>query len=305
MKKITVILLCFISVLSMAQTRNINKTYLTDITEQYLEAMVRGKLEGLPLATNLKVTSNSKASKLGKGDTWKPGVRFVNRYTFVDPITRTSMFFGTVAGGWPEKEGKRVWWSYIVRLTVDKEGNIFEIEEQSSRGNNAAANLARPWKEAAIFAPVIPEDERVSTEELIRVSDTYFTALTTGEGTDVLFSSNMQRTEMGGYTVNQVQEEWPGSKFPRGTTSSGRYQFEKDKGFQWRVDNRRWYIVDEARGIAVAIVQFNKHGEKGRSGMTIIEAFKVVNGRIDFIWAPAFNHNLEDSGWSDWERPNK
>lgn len=72
--------------------------------------------------------------------------------------------------------------------------------------------------------------------------------------------------------------------------------------FRWPTDNRRYYIVDEARGVVVGIGQLRQFGEDGIPGLTLIEAFKVVNGRIDFLWAPAFNWAVEDSGWPDWER---
>lgn len=317
-----------------ANLHTCSKAYLTDITEQYLEAMVRGSLDGLPLASNLRVTSNSRVVKAGEGDTWKPGVRIVNRYTFLDPATRTSIFFGTIASGWPELESKRVWWHYAVRLSVDIEGKIFEIEEQSCRGQGAD-RVERPFKEAAIFASVLPEDERVSASELIHAAGSYFDALTSGDGSDGLFGPDCQRTECGVYTVNQTletfeadtanqtpeppqMEEFPPGLPPGGGTpgpppggflpgfpGSVRSEFDLDDKFRWPVDNRRYYIIDEARGVVVAVVQFHRFGEDGIPGLTLFEAFKVVNGRISFIWAPAFTFCLEESGWPDWERPKR
>ena len=284
-----------------------DKACLSDITEQYLEALARNSVADLPLAPRLRVTSNSQVTDAGKGGTWKDGITIVNRHTFLDPDARTAIFFGTIAGGEPAE--KRLWWHYAVRLTVDDDNQIVEIEEQSNRvGFQSASNVEVPFKEAAAFDSILPEDERVSAAELIRAADSYWDGLTSGEGGDIPFGPDCQRTEFGKYSTNatMTHDRTGDPAFvpvPR-IGKSCRSFFDGPK-FRWRTDNRRYYIIDEARGVIVGIGQLHKFGEDGIPGLTLIEAFKVVNGRIKLLWAPAFEWEIDESGWPDWERSER
>ena len=280
-----------------------NKTCLLDVTEEYLEAMVRGDVDRLALSDKIKSTSNSQNVSLGEGDTWQPGITVVNRYTFVDPATRTSIFFGTIAGN-PAED--RVWWHYAVRLTLDKNGDLVEIEEQSTRGGFQTANRVEvPFKEAAIFDAVLPKDEQANEDDLIRVADLYWSALSSGEIEGPLFSPDCQRTEFGTYSTNNPvthDERKPDHIEKAKVGKSCRWFFDFGPKFHWPTDNRRYYIVDVPRGVVVGIGQLHQAGEEGIPGITLIEAFKIVSGRIEFLWAPALDWGTEESGWPDWSR---
>ena len=282
-----------------------DKACLSDITERYLDAMAYGVVDALPLATDLRVTSNSQIVKLGEGETWQPGITIVNRHTFLDPRTQTAIFFGTVAG---KPDENRAWWHYAVRLSIDANGDLFEIEEQSTQlGFQTADKVEIPFKEAPVFDALLPEDERVSTAELVRVADSYWEGLTTGNGDKVPFGPDCQRTEFGKYSTNATQthpRDADPDFIPEPKTGKSCRMFFDGPKFRWTTDNRRYYIVDEARGVVVGIGQLRQFGEEGHPGLTLIEAFKVVNGRIDFLWAPGFNWGLEESGWPDWKRPD-
>jgi hypothetical protein len=90
---------------------------------------------------------------------------------------------------------------------------------------------------------------------------------------------------------------------PKPRTGKSCRSFFDGPKFRWRTDNRRYYIVDEPRGVIVGVGQLHKFGDDGIPGLTLIEAFKVVNGKIELLWAPAFEWEVEESGWPDWERP--
>lgn len=284
-----------------------NKACLNDVTENFLEAKVRGDLSSLELADNIRMTSNSQITPAGTGPTWNDGISFVNRYTFVDESTQTSIFFGTIAGMPREDDQTREWWHYAVRITLDNEGRVLEIEEQANtKGFKHPSKLEVPFKEAAIFNAVLPEDERVPESEMIAAADSYWDALTTGDGNDVPFGPNCQRTEFGSYSTNNpLTHDRTGNPdfVPQQQIGRSCRKFFDGPRFRWPTDNRRYYVVDEARGVVVGIGQLNKFGENGIPGLTLIEAFKIVNGRIEFLWAPAFAWGIEDSGWDDWERP--
>lgn len=278
-----------------------NKACLSDITEQFLEAKVSNSLDGLPLSSELRVTSNTQLIELGEGLSWEPGITITNRHSFLDPKTQSVVFFGIIAGPWPEVESRRVWWHYALRLTADDEGNLVEIEEHV-RDQQDPDTVEKPYIESDIFSSVLPEDERVPESELIAAVESYFDAITYGGGENALFGPDCQRSELGNYRTNQTIETWPFDRFNAGIPSSCRYRFTvREEQFRWNILNRRYYVVDEARGVVAGIFQFNRHGEDGNPPLNVPEAFKIVNGRISYMWAPAFDGATE-SGWPDWER---
>ena len=308
--RLFILLLCSLMAFTscaLAEQSNVNcdKGCLFDVTELYLEAMTSGNPARLPLSPDLRVTSNSELVALGGGATWQPGITINNRYTFVDPDTRTSIFFGTVAG----KPGEnRTWWHLSFRLSLDAKRRIVEIEEQSNTsGFQTADKVEMPFKEAAIFASVLPKDERVSRSELIDAADSYWDALTTGEGGEVPFGPDCQRTEFGSYSTNNPythDERGNPDYVAEPKVGKSCRTFFKGEKFRWRTDNRRYYVADEARGVVVAVGQLHRFGAEGIPGLTLIEAFKIINGRIQYLWVPAFNWGLEESAWPDWNRPS-
>lgn len=276
---------------------------LRDVTEKFLNAKTNNDLSDLPLASNLRVTSNSKAVELGAGETWHAGVTIVNRYTFVDSQTQSVVFFGTIAD---KPDDNRRWWHYSLRLSLDTDGNISEIEEQSNtKGFQTADKVEIPFKESAIFDAVLPLSERVSKAELIKAADSYWDGLTSGKGKDVLFGPDCQRSEFGKYSTNRLYSHDRNADpdfVPTAIIGKSCRAFFDTGRFRWTTDNRRYYIVDEERGIVVGVGQLKKYGKNGIPGLTLMEAFKIKNGRIEFLWAPAFNWSVEESGWPDWER---
>lgn len=278
-----------------------DKTCLSDVTEQFLEVKVTGEIDKLSVASDLRATLNTKEVTLGEGESWETGITIVNRHTFLDPESNTSMFFGTMAGKWPEEEGLRTWWHYVLRLTTDEDGTIREVEEHVL-ADPIAADLPRPFREAPVFSQVLPEDERSDAATMIATANSYFDGITNGDGSNVMFGPDCQRTEKGTFRTNQNVESWNSAKYNVGLATSCRYRFTvRNKQFRWNIDNRRFYIADEARGVVVGIFHFNQHGDDGNPAITVPEALKIVNGRIQYKWAPSFDLS-DSSGWADWDR---
>ena len=282
---------------------------LLDITEQFLEAKTYNNLDGLVLSSDLRATSNSEETELGKGETWEDGITINNRYTFVDAKTGSAIFFGTMAGKPVENpDWRRDWWHYALRLKINAAGEIVEVEEQAiQKGMQWADKVEVPFKEADIFFDLLPEDERVAEAELIAAADAYWDALTTGDASAVPFHPDCQRTEFGKYTTNATIKphgrgipNWQ----PEDHIGPSCRSFHDRPRFRWNVDNRRYYVVDEARGVVVGVGQLNQRCETCNPSITLFEAFKVIDGRLYFLWAPSFDWGFEESGWPDWERPN-
>lgn len=299
----------FLSFLFLAQgtsssAQSCDKTCLYDMTETFLETKARNQPASLNLATNIRATYNSQIVEPGKGDSWIDGVAIVNRHSFVDPQTRTSIFFGTMVGP-PVEEGERRWWHYALRLTLNEAGQILELEEHTNeKGFKLPSSLEVPFQESALFNAVLPEDERSSANEMVAAADAYWQGITIGNEENIPYGPDCQRTEFGGYSTNSPikHNRFAQPDLEKEQVGKSCRKFHDSPNFRWTVENRRYYIVDEARGVVVGIGQLKKFKDDGIPGLTLTEAFKIVNGRIQFLWAPSFQWGKENSGWPDWSR---
>ncbi len=286
-----------------AAASDCDKRCLSDAATSYLEALTNNKTSRLSLAPELRVTSNGQEVELGAGIVWGPAVTVVNRDSFFDSATGIAIVFATIAG---QPQPNRRWWHYALRLKVDAKGRIVEVEEHATEsGFQSASRVEVPFKESDLFDAILPEDERVGITELIAIADDYWSAVNSGQWDKPLFSPDCQRSEFGVYTTNNAysHDQRPLDYVrveKRGKSCSWFLDFAPR--FRWRVDNRRYYIADEARGVVVALAQFHQFGDGGIPGLTLFEAFKIVNGRVQFLWAPAFTWGAESSGWPDWKR---
>jgi hypothetical protein len=138
-----------------------------------------------------------------------------------------------------------------------------------------------------IFLEVIPEDERMSREELVKIGNYYFEGL--------------QRNDTKGYypfTENCV-------RFENGmqTTTDCKKQFESGAvaNIVSRIRDRRFVAVDRERGIAFAFGFFDHHSINWT--WQLAELFKIEKGLIRRI--EAVFHRCPfgmNSGWSTYKQ---
>lgn len=272
---------------------------LLGVLTAYTEALTDDDTSHLAVSASLRVTSNGSVVELGKGQVWGTGRRLPYRQAFVDPVTGAAVFYGIVtnairsarpgarqkAAGAPEH-----WWFYVARLRVE-DRHITEIEEVSyepPKGGFGAdpASLHLPDR---IFDAVLPADERSTRAELFHVADLYFDAVSQKiDYHRVPWHPECERVELGVFTVNS--ERSPGS-------CGGEFQIPSVK---WNVENRRFYIADEARGLVFAIGNFTTPPEyPNNNGSVVFELFKVQDGMIRQIQAFFRGNGQLHSGWGE------
>jgi hypothetical protein len=272
---------------------------LLSFLTEYTEALTDNDTSRLAVATDLRVTSNGAVTELGKGQVWGPGRRLPYRQAFVDPLTGAAVFYGIVTnvirsarpGAKQDSEGvPDHWWFYVVRLKI-VDRRVTEIEEVSyepPQGGFGAApsSLSLPDR---IFDAVLPADERSTRTELFRVANLYFDAVSQKiDYRDVPWHPECQRVELGVFTVNS--ERSPGS-------CGGEFQIPSVK---WNVENRRFYIADEARGLVLAIGNFTTPPEyPNNNGSVVFELFKIQDGMIRQIQAFFRGNGQLHSGWGE------
>src|ERR1700677_4838626 len=74
-------------------THRTSRDALLGMLDQYLDAVIEHDPSSLPLAQNLRVTEDGKATKLGEG-VWKTIAALTYRQSIVDPFTGEAGFFG-------------------------------------------------------------------------------------------------------------------------------------------------------------------------------------------------------------------
>jgi hypothetical protein len=282
---------------------------LEGLMNRYLEAMVAHEPGRLPLSEKVKFTENTIPLPLGEG-LWATASDLPTYRLYVcDPQTGQVALFGLMKeNGFPTLISSR--------LRIE-EGLITEIESIVVRGERPipTENLVRPKQ---LYLDALKPSQRVSREEMVRVSDLYFEGLVRDDGDIVPLRDECNRVENGMQTTNNPGLFPPDLKRPpmpldcRGQISSKAFAYITS------IKPRRWTVVDEERGITFGTFMFHHTGTvksvevpgigtvemipAARRPFTaaINELFKVVSGKIREIEAVmiALPYGAK-SGWDD------
>jgi hypothetical protein len=274
--------------------------------DQYLDAMAANDPNLELFTRGCKFTENGVRLPLGGEGLWYSMTsRGTYKFYVPDEETRQVSYIGTVKeGGATGSNSTESISAVAIRLKIDDNGKISEAEqlvirpetslfeeeeeEKPSRfppTGEAVENMGAPHE---IFTQVIPESERMSREELVRVADFYFEGLQRNDGKGYYpFTDDCERFENGMQT----------------TQTNCKEQFESGQlaGIVTRVRDRRFVSVDRERGIVFAFGFFDHHSINWT--WQLAEIFKIEKGNIRRIEAvflrSAFGLN---SGWSTWEQ---
>jgi len=266
------------------------------IAERFLDVLVRGGIESLPLAESARTTYNGRELPLGQGDVWRAAARIPARQTFVDPESGGVAFFGVISSSTSAHASlvKRTWF-YGVRLAV-RDGLIREVEEISFEGTWAHYSADPGSVEVdPRFEAVLPVEERSSREELERIVEVYCAAVArTGPGSAVAFHPDARRTELGQPTT----DDW---NFPH----SARGDFSNE-GWRWQISNLRSPVMDIARGVIVSIfaLRLDEQSNPLFSPTLVMEAFKIEDGLIRRMFA-VYHAGTGDDGWPGGESDSR
>jgi hypothetical protein len=209
-----------------------------------------------------------------------------------------------------------------VHLRV-KGGKITEAETLVQRNDKSGPGFE---KIGYTWLDPLPESERMSRDELIRVADLYFTGMAKNDGKgNYPFTDDCHRIENGSNSTNAPTP--PGETRPDPKTAtrySGQWgckeQFESGLlHFVTRIRDRRYVSVDPERGLVFVFAFFDHSAGDTRTFQTpngrtvsagpvqpwtweIAEAFRLRNGKIQQIVAimERVPYGM-NSGWSTWE----
>jgi hypothetical protein len=300
-----------------------NRECLTGVAEQYLTALAARDPKRAPFAPTVKFTDNGQELALGDGF-WNSAS---GRGTYV--FHTTDQVLGSVVTLTTMREGveKPVPVLMAVRLRIDNQRRITEVEQLVARGDNmpgAVKNLESMNGPRAAFLRATPPADRVSRAELVRVANMYFSGMQLNDGKGKYpFADDCDRLENGGKTTNGPVRGGGPRPDPKTATSysaawSCREQFESGLiHFVSRIRDRRYVAVDEERGVVAAFAFFDHDAGPSRHFQTpdgrqvtagpvepwtweIAEVFKVEKGLLHEIEAVLTRAPYGmGSGWSD------
>lgn len=283
-----------------------DRACLTSFVDLYLKALTARDPGSLPLARDVKFTENTVALPVGEG-LWRTITKLDDyRLYVIDTAAGQAGFFGVVhEHGTPNAFGLRL-------KIVDR--RITEIETAISR-NNPFLEIANLKSPRPGLLEALKPDERASRAEMIRAANQYFEGIEQATDKVVPFADECTRMENGVLTAGRPV----GGLKPRSDMelTSCKTQFELGAFYATSIVPRRFEVIDEERGLVMAVVGFNVPATRTTIKLTdgttkrasgwalmpftgpLMEVFKVKGGKlyeIEAVMMPLLPYG-HGTGW--------
>lgn len=289
---------------------NCDRACLTNALTAVLDAMVAKDISKLPLGNDVVSTQNGVKLRLDDGVWQVTDSLGKYRVDFIDPESGQAGTYATVMYG-----GRLA--LLAIRIAT-WEQKIQEIEIIVSQGNgggplgDAGKQIEATGAPRAQLNRSIPEKDRMSREDLIRVADSYFANLQGSTGkTTAPFASTCLRLE-NGFQTNLVK---PAAPPPTANVGGGpsaaagapavparsagpnilgmSCEDQQKSGFfpfVTSIRDRRFPVVDREKGIVMAFGFFDHTGtvtptSRNPNSFTMSESFQIEKGKIDQVEA--------------------
>ena len=288
--------LTLVAIQASSQQPACDRDCLIDLSRQYLDALVEQDPSGLPWADRVGHTENDVGLQIGEG-LWGTTTAIGQGFTVADPETGNVVWLGIV-----EEHGQPAYLG--LRLAVEGNG-IAEVETVAGReGPPAPFAPTEGYRVDRRFAQSLPPDQRLPRARMIALVEGYYNTMQLNDGkvfTDI--AADCSRVTNGESTTHG------------GDIEGCRQQFEA--GWYRPVDRvraRRFPIVDQERGIVVALA-FLDHAARyvdyetldGRARRIaleypnshgLLELFKIEAGEITRVeGVTSFQPYLMPSRW--------
>lgn len=260
---------------------------LIDHARAYMDALEAREPSRASISEDVRFTENNVEMPLGEDGLWGTisAVR-EGALEVADEQTANAAWFGVV-----EEHGNPAY--YAMRIKV-ADGAISEVETVVVRQPDMPKPFGDP--DSVVHDPsfntILPPQERRPRERLIAVADSYFNTVELNDGVVFApFHEECGRLENG---ISTTASDGEGSaSYAQGCEAQfelGIFRINK------RIRERRYPIVDVERGVVVASGFFDHANEFDRytltdgremetvlkwpNSITLLEAFKIVNGEI-------------------------
>ena len=255
-------MLALAAVLGAAGTANAaaagcGRACLTGFTDRYLKALVAHRPSDLPAAPGLRFTEDGAPMQLGDG-LWRTieGLESY-RLDFADPAQGEAGALVLV-----RENGNPA--LMALRLKVSG-GAIAEVETVLARkGELQALHTDLLDQPLPILLQDVPAAERSSRAELVKIVDSYFTAIEKADGSLVPFADDGFLIENGVRTCNDQnppQADAPAAFARLRTMKCAEQLSTRIFTYIQSIRPRRYMVVDEDRGLVLALVRFQHPGD--------------------------------------------
>jgi len=252
--------------------RACDRNCLIKLTDDYLAGLAKHSADGLPLAENVAFVENVTPLKVGEG-LWKDTTGGPTQFSVhvPDEANQTAGWIGMI-----QRDGKPT--IVAIRLKLDGDGKITEAEHLYSAINEPQlANVETP--RAGLLADV-PEANRLSHGELIKIGASYYDALDDNDGTLMPFAADCERHENGMVTAggntgpgpNGVGDH-PVARDCAGQLTSGVFQYIT------RIGNRRVFAADPQTGLVMGLSHFHHPMDFAPYEVTALDGTKLTYTR--------------------------
>lgn len=255
---------------------------LIHAADAYMTALVAQDPGRLAWAKSVRYTENSVAMMIGDGVWATATAKSPNAQYVADPSTGNVAWYGTL-----DEHGQPAY--YVMRLKVEN-GEISQVEAIIDRKGDTGpfGDPANDTHDPA-FSEALPPARRTSRSKLIALADGYFSTLQQNDGTlHTKFDPECTRQENGMSTTSGTF-----ARLAQGCEAQfklGQFRFDE------RVRGRRFFAVDEERGVVVATAYIDhaarideyqttdgatQHSPfKYPNSLQLMERFKIRDGRI-------------------------
>jgi hypothetical protein len=271
---------------------------LKSVLDQYLTAVIQHNVAAVALTPGYRQTENAVVRRPGQGiwQTAKALGKVQRRY--FDPVTRNAAYFGTLE----ETSGNVA--VVTLRLKVTN-GKVAEAEWYLARkgdpgigvGAGAQANNAFWDPEYLAAHPpaerVVAKSERVSREDLIAITNSYFDALSARNGHVMIAHPGCMRLENG---VLTTQRDAPANA-PADTAGifNGKTDCMNEGAMRniYAVVARRFPVVDEEAGMVLGLGVFLRQPGVAMRRNQFSEWFVIDQGKLHAIYSSMFYPDQE------------
>ena len=284
---------------SSASAAKCDRPCLDQTVDSYLAAVVAHDPSRVDFARDVKFVENTVPMKPGEG-LWKTASQGPTTFKIYvpDPIAEQVGFIGML------KEGDKPI-QLGLRLKL-KNGKIIEAEHLIARDlmPNSLKNLDTPRPG---FSQLVPPGERTPRDQMLKIAESYYTALVTADSNSAPFAPDCVRRENGMQTTGNPPPDKPSGM--ASTSSLGCEAQLKTHTFDYiaRIEPRRVWIADPETGLVFGLSQFRQPMDKnyvkivGVPGVEKIDLpikpFDLPAAHIFKIWGGKM-HEIEAMGFT-------
>ena len=260
---------------------------------RYMNAVANNEPDNAGIIVGFRQTENAEVKRIGTG-TWQSVTALgeVQRQ-FMDPVSGQAAYFGLVEeSGEPAVVAVRV--KVVGRQITEAEWYIGRAGQPGMQGEPAPDGTgAGPYDPANFLAnPPPPERnvaprERLSRESLLGVTNSYFDAITSHDGSIMLIKPDCQRIENGRQITGRVLPEGSDDGYQGKTVCSSGIRTTGRLGIAL-VTSRRYPLVDEQQQVVLGLAVFLRHPESPNRRLGLSEFFYIDDALISQVHAAMF-----------------